>query len=527
MSACQFVKFWQTWQTAPKVSVKKFLGSLKPIQHVFAARTGSCKLYVTNYVTKIPCRKSLVNYGCRTAVTAIRTTPSCNFSTSAVSSSKISTPSSLPPSSEAQRRQEEASDMATTQLVGKHRRRQDRVYVWGLSYTGALGIPSFVKPKQKGKDRKPRRKYQSSPYLLQQNEKITSIACGYGFTLLASNTLQTTKVWGTGINTDSQLGFQPRSIEKEEGMDYILAPVPIDLPLTRPRATRVAQVSCGRAHSLILTDNEGVFSLGNNAHGQCGRTIIETENYRSNAVIHNIKGIEGTVTQVECGHDHSLFLTEEGAVYSCGWGADGQTGLGHYESVDHPVPLEGDIKGEKIIKISTFADCCLAVSEKGDIFGWGNSEYNQLNSVTEEMQVYEPRRLPFSGVGKVVGAAAGGTICQLVNDAGDVFVWGYGILGKGPKLSESKYPEHVPAILFGQTKLKRDVMVTQVHCGLHHFAAVTNHGDLYTWGTNDSGHLGLASLQNQFFPLRVCMAAEVKTVACGVDHTVALCKTFV
>ena len=28
-----------------------------------------------------------------------------------------------------------------------------------------------------------------------------------------------------------------------------------------------------------------------------------------------------------CGQDHSLFLTEDGAVYGCGWGADGQTGM--------------------------------------------------------------------------------------------------------------------------------------------------------------------------------------------------------
>ena len=32
-------------------------------------------------------------------------------------------------------------------------------------------------------------------------------------------------------------------------------------------------------------------------------------------------------------------------------------------------------------------------------------------------------------------------------DAGDVYVWGYGILGRGPKLSETKEPECIPAIL--------------------------------------------------------------------------------
>jgi len=31
--------------------------------------------------------------------------------------------------------------------------------------------------------------------------------------------------------------------------------------------------------------------------------------------------------QVVCGQDHTLFLTEDGQVYSCGLGADGQTGM--------------------------------------------------------------------------------------------------------------------------------------------------------------------------------------------------------
>ena len=65
-------------------------------------------------------------------------------------------------------------------------------------------------------------------------------------------------------------------------------------------------------------------------------------------------------------------------------------------------------------------------------------------------------------------------ITKFFADAGEVFVWGYGILGKGPRLSESKYPEHIPSVLFGRIKLKPDVKVTQVHCGLHHFAAVTS-----------------------------------------------------
>ncbi|MBN3275811.1 RCC1L protein, partial [Polyodon spathula] len=82
-------------------------------------------------------------------------------------------------------------------------------------------------------------------------------ACGYGFTLLSSRTRDLTKVWGMGLNKDSQLGFQRSRRERTKGYEYVLEPSPVPLPLDRPQETIVLQVACGRAHSLILTDNEG------------------------------------------------------------------------------------------------------------------------------------------------------------------------------------------------------------------------------------------------------------------------------
>ena len=38
------------------------------------------------------------------------------------------------------------------------------------------------------------------------------------------------------------------------------------------------------------------------------------------------KEFETRILQIVCGQDHTMFLTEDGEVYSCGLGADGQTG---------------------------------------------------------------------------------------------------------------------------------------------------------------------------------------------------------
>lgn len=86
---------------------------------------------------------------------------------------------------------------------------------------------------------------------------------------------------------------------------------------------------------------------------------------------------------------------------------------------------------------------------------------------------------------------------------GQVFSWGYGLLGAGPKAQESKVPIHIPESLFGKNHFQSNSMVIDVNCGLFHTTAVTNFGDLYVWGRNKSGCLGLGGQRDQFFPLKV------------------------
>ncbi|KAK7907044.1 hypothetical protein WMY93_015656 [Mugilogobius chulae] len=409
------------------------------------------------------------------------------------------------------------------QYVGHNRKPSHKVFVWGFSFTGALGIPSFVVP-DSGKKRP--RKYQLSPYRLETAQQITSAACGYGFTLLSSSTKDASKVWGMGLNKDSQLGFQRSQHSRLQSYEYVLEPSPVALPLSSPLQTRVLQVACGRAHSLVLTDQEGVFSLGNNAFGQCGRPIVEDEVYSDSHIIHKIQGISGTVVQVACGQDHSLFLTDQGKVFSCGWGADGQTGLGHHRTSSCPVELGGELAGVHVQRVSTYADCSLALSQDGELYGWGNSEYMQLAMVTDSTQVNSPRRLPLTGCGRVVQAECGGSQVAVLNDQGEVFVWGYGILGKGPRLSESPVRSRSPLLCsdaLSSTPRRR----VQDQMWTHHFAAVTERGELFVWGKNVRGCLGIGKTDDQYFPWRVTVPGQVVDVACGVDHMVALVKSFI
>ena len=406
----------------------------------------------------------------------------------------------------------------------KNLNKNNRVYVWGNGELGALGQLGFLHPKG-GRSAlyKMRKPFVSS---LSNYCNVRSVACGYGYTLFVTDHREK-YLFGTGLNDCGQLGYQRRLTQegRQTGrpLEMLIVPSVIQLPLAR--GEKVTGVAGGRAHSLALTSAGRLLAWGHNGYGQCGRAVVEGEDYFTARVVHDMTvEVEESVVSVVAGQDHSLALTASGSVWSCGWGADGQTGLGDYHNTSSLTRLAGDIAGERIVKVSCAADCVLALSDRGEVFCWGNSEYGQLRSVTSEQQVNVPTRLPTPGLGRVVDVASGGTVCLLLTEAGQVWVWGWGILGQGPALESSLQPSLLPETLFGSGAFGESGRVRSVQAGLSHQAAITEAGDLYIWGRNRAGCLGLHTDQDRYFPLKVPIGGKVKEVSLGVDHTVAIVK---
>ncbi|XP_058066615.1 RCC1-like G exchanging factor-like protein [Anopheles bellator] len=412
-----------------------------------------------------------------------------------------------------------------------------RVYVWGLAATGALGVQTSVK-----KQAQVYTDFVQHPSRLSfaESHRVTDVASGYGFTIYAvdprgtsgKDTLNGCSLWGTGINTDGQLGVQKAPGVHKKPLELLIYPAPIDLTVNGE--FRIVRVAAGRAHLLALTDGGTVLTLGNNAYGQCGRRIVPDEDYFRSPTVTTIGpvpelGSDDRVSGVECGQDHSLLVTEAGRVFSCGWSDDGQTGQGRYGLIDTIGPVGGDIEGEKIVKVSSVCDTVLAINDQGELFGWGNSEYGQLGEVaSENPQINSPRHLPFAKhCGKIIDIAAAGSYCLALNENGDVFSWGYGILGFGPDVQHQPAPTLIPAALFGRNEFNPRARVISIACGITHSAAITDQHDLYMWGHNRYACLGFGHKNDQFFPLKVAINARVEKITCGVDHTVALCRGFV
>ena len=80
------------------------------------------------------------------------------------------------------------------------------------------------------------------------------------------------------------------------------------------------------------------------------------------------------VTSISCGYAHTLLLTERGSLFACGNNTYGQLGLGSGTKRSIPTKLSGaDFGQEAIDVISAGLFHSVAVSETGRVFTWGSS----------------------------------------------------------------------------------------------------------------------------------------------------------
>lgn len=88
-------------------------------------------------------------------------------------------------------------------------------------------------------------------------------------------------------------------------------------------------------------------------------------------------------------------------------------------------------------------------------------------------------------------------------EAHQVYSWGFGLLGFGPNIQQCIKPTKIPEVLFGLNDFQPDNIVVNIFCGVSHSAVVTSKGDLFSWGRNRNGCLGLRNDKDQNFPLKV------------------------
>ena len=156
---------------------------------------------------------------------------------------------------------------------------------------------------------------------------------------------------------------------------------------TKKAASTINRIFAGGWASGAVDSEGNVYSWGLNNYGQLGHENgKKTLQYKPKFA----KKFEGMkVRTVAAGQHHSIILTEEGKVFSVGRGDTGQLGVpfaaGAPQESATPVPVGGELVGETVTQISCGGTCSFAIAEEsGKAFAWGFGENHQLGTPDDE-----------------------------------------------------------------------------------------------------------------------------------------------
>lgn len=255
---------------------------------------------------------------------------------------------------------------------------------------------------------------------------------------------------------------------------------------------------------------------GNASYGQLGLGGIDEEIVVEPRKCEFFHGKK--VCDVGCGLRHTAFLLEDGTVYTCGCNDLGQ--LGHEKCRKKPeqvVALDAQI----ILAVSCGESHTLSLNDKGQVFSWGQGSDGQLGLNNFEECVRVPRNIKSLSDIQIAQVACGYWHSHALSRGGQVFSWGhnrYGQLGLGINGQSISTPQIIQSL--------QGVPFTQISAGGAHSFALTLSGAVFGWGRNKFGQLGLNDCNDRSYPtlLKSLRSQRVIYVSCGEDHTAALTK---
>jgi E3 ubiquitin-protein ligase HERC2 len=257
-------------------------------------------------------------------------------------------------------------------------------------------------------------------------------------------------------------------------------------------ALRPIQITGGEQTLFVVTRDGKVYSTGYGAYGRLG--IGGTDSVGSPRLIQSFQDVVIKKVAVHSGGKHCLALSGVGLVYSWGEGDDGKLGHGNRSNCEQPQMIEA-LKDVIISDITCGGSHSACISKNGELFTWGKGRYGRLGHGDSDDQT-KPKLVQFFNGMRVVCVACGSGDSQTmaVTDDGQVWSWGdgdYGKLGRGGS-DGCKSPKSVTD-LAGKG-------VVKVECGSQFSVALTKSGEVYTWGKGDYYRLGHGTDSHQRRP---------------------------
>ncbi|AAZ12184.1 regulator of chromosome condensation, putative [Trypanosoma equiperdum] len=397
------------------------------------------------------------------------------------------------------------------------------VYSWGVERNGRLGHGS-------GKNEEKMRLIDAL-----SNQVVTDASCGSFHTAVLTKQGQ---IFVFGENTYGQLGLPTRQ--------------PRLLPEILPLPKRAISVSCGREHTCILLEDGDVMACGSLRCSGVGvgfgsrfvaprravqnyliltlasgdlhvlaagllrtmaLTVVQTP--PESPILDDLPKVNEVARRhglrgVSAGNGFTIILAETGEAFSIGQGENGQLGMGD-TSLSQKTALRKVVVPdfEELCAVECGFNFAIAIGSSGALYSWGWNTHGQLGhgvAVNLGEAVFTPKEISaLKSLAQVVQVACGGTFVIALTQCGEVYSWG-----------ETLYCGHGTGGERCLTNPKRIAAlqdIAAVAAGDRHAAAVSYDHVIYAWGRGPVGDGGSPSTVVPV-PVAVKFAHPVRQLVC-------------
>ncbi len=293
-------------------------------------------------------------------------------------------------------------------------------------------------------------------------------------------------------------------------------PEPIQVPEFRD--TRIKVVSAGTFYTMVITEDGQLFAFGLNNYGQLG---LGDRNDEDNIVrlptqVPRFRDIRVKAVSTGSGW-HTMVITENSQLFAFGRNEDGQLGLGDRNNRNDPIPIPR-FRDMKVKAVSIGENHTMVITEDGQLLAFGSNEDGQLG-VGDRDNRDEPTQVPMFENVRVKAVSAGGSgHTMVITETDQLFAFGNneeGQLGLGHK-NVVYYPTQVPVF--------RDMKVKVVSAGVAHTMVMTENGQLFAFGSNFYGQLGLGDVDDRSEPIQVLKFRDtkIKAVSASQSYTMVI-----
>ena len=197
-----------------------------------------------------------------------------------------------------------------------------------------------------------------------------------------------------------------------------------------------------------------------------------------------------------------VFVTNSDEVYAFGSNKNGRLGVGHQLVVEEPTLIK-ELCGKGVIKISSGCNFMAALTSSGEVWTWGVVTW-----------VFGARQ----GIPGLIWSKAN---CNPIRDI-ECTNYCINLLSQSGQLVWFGNYQH--DFVRKHMSTLKDHLIISMACGCDHTLALSSCAKILAWGRNTEGQLGIGTRNcvDSSSPQVIALNVTIKQIACGTNHSLLL-----